>query len=119
MRKKIWRIMPPSTSTSHPKEIPNSRIQKNIQPPLACEKAVIVSSENYLYLFGGYGPAPQQLELYPVEPLFVLDPLSSWNQPRGWNANLYRYCVDTENWEWLRCRGHGPEPRAGKLNANF
>ena len=108
--------MPASNSTNNARENSISRTRKNSQPPLACEKAIMAFSKNYLYVFGGYGPAPEQFQNYPVEPLFELDPLSSWAQPQGWNANLYRYCVETENWEWVKCRGQYPEPRAGKLN---
>ena len=95
----------------------NSNIRKGckLRPPIGCEKATMLIYGAYLYLFGGYGPAPEQFHNYPVEPLFELDPSSSWSNPQGWNANIYRYCIEKESWEWILCKGQHPSPRCGKL----
>ena len=92
----------------------NQQKSHNAEPPIPSEKSALVACGEYLYLFGGYGPAPEQFHNYPLEPLFDLDPSSSWSHPQGWNANVYRYCIKTESWEWIPCKGQHPSPRCGK-----
>ena len=112
MKNKIWRLMPTCGKSYN---IHTTPARKNkIEPPIACEKAILIAYGPYVYLFGGYGPAPEQFHNYPVDPIFELDPSSSWSYPQGWNANVCRYCVETECWEWIACKGQHPTARCGK-----
>ena len=115
MRKKLWRLMPAFEELNRLETQSFDRRKPKSQPPIPCEKSILVAYGKYLYLFGGYGPAPEQFHNYPVEPIFEINPLSSWSDPQGWNANVYRFCVDTESWEWIKCKGQLPDPRAGNI----
>ena len=113
MRKKIWRLMSPLADVTRVDTQLLDRRNSQSESPIPCEKSILVAHGTYLYLFGGYGPAPEQYRNYPVEPIFEVDMLSSRSNTQGWNANVYRFCVDTERWEWIKCKGHLPDPRAG------
>ena len=113
MQNKSWCLMPAFGKRNGAWETSISQHKTKNEPPISCEKAVMVAYGKYLYVFGGYGPAPEEYKNYPVKPVFELDQSSSWNHPQGWNSNVYRYCVETENWEWVKCRGQQPTPRAG------
>ena len=115
MRKKMWRLMPAFADVNRLETRTVERRNSKSEPPMPCEKSILVAHGKYLYLFGGYGPAPEQFHNYPIDPIFIINPLSSWSDPQGWNANLYRFSVDTECWEWIKCKGQLPDPRAGKI----
>ena len=82
--------MPSSGNTNQGSSNLLPGVQRHIEAPIACEKAIMVSHEDYLYVFGGYGHAPEQLRNYPLDPIFDLDPSSSWSWQRGWYANTNR-----------------------------
>ena len=114
MKRKTWRLMQKAEKRCDQFTHSNQRKNHNDEPPIRCEKSALLAYGEYLYLFGGYGPAPEQFHNYPVEPLFDLDPSSSWSHPQGWNANVYRYSIRSETWEWIPCKGQRPSPRCGK-----
>ena len=116
MRKKTWRLLPVSGRKDDLKGHQRCRNERNNVPPLPCEKSLMKSYKNYLYVFGGYGPSPEQYHNYPADSVFELDETSPWAFPHGWNANVYRYCIENESWEWVKCKGQYPEPRAGMSN---
>ena len=116
MRKKTWRLLPVCGRKDGLKGDQICRNKRKNDPPLPCEKSLMKSYKNYLYVFGGYGPAPEQYHNYPADSVFELDETSSWAFPHGWNANVYRYCIENESWEWVKCKGQYPEPRAGMSN---
>ena len=114
MKNRKWRLMPIFGTSRNENTISKSQKYCKVEPPIACEKASLLAYGPYLYLFGGYGPAPEQFHNYPVDPIFDLDPTSSWGHAQGWNANVYRYCIETESWEWIHCKGQHPSARCGK-----
>ena len=116
MRKKTWRLLPARGRKDDLKDDQRCRNKRKNDPPLPCEKSLMKSYKNYLYVFGGYGPSPEQYHNYPADSVFELDETSSWALPHGWNANVYRYCIENESWEWVKCKGQYPEPRAGMSN---
>lgn len=77
MKNRKWRLMPMFGTSRNEFTISNSQKYCKVEPPIACEKASLLAYGPYLYLFGGYGPAPEQFHNYPVDPIFDLDPTSS------------------------------------------
>ena len=119
IRKKTWRLLSVSVRKVDLKGDQRCRNERKNNPPLPCEKSLMKSYKNYLYLFGGYGPSPEQYHNYPADSVFELDETSSWAFPHGWNANVYRYCIENESWEWVKCKGQYPVPRAGTSTATI
>ncbi|KAG8304736.1 ubiquitin-protein transferase activity protein [Homalodisca vitripennis] len=72
------------------------------------------SGSAWLYFFGGFGPVGRCRNEFQI----VLEPtseLSPW--PTGWNNQLAVYNIELDCWEWPRCRGSIPAPRAAHAAA--
>jgi len=82
--------------------------------PVCCDKMAGWVYQDKLYFFGGFGPVARCRCEFQI----VLEPtseLSPW--PTGWNNQLAVYNIQTDSWEWPRCRGSIPAPRAAHAAA--
>ncbi|XP_046664923.1 kelch domain-containing protein 1-like isoform X2 [Homalodisca vitripennis] len=82
--------------------------------PVCCDKMAGWVYQDKLYFFGGFGPVGRCRNEFQI----VLEPtseLSPW--PTGWNNQLAVYNIELDCWEWPRCRGSIPAPRAAHAAA--
>ena len=77
-------------------------------------QACFYHHQGYLYTFGGYGDAPEPVTHYPLRPVFHGDPSTSYDWPRGWNANTCRFSIQSQEREWVKTKGQTPDSRSGK-----
>lgn len=86
-------------------------------PPLRADKLVAWPhrNTNKVYVFGGFGPLPDDKAVYPKQLSHVVDQYTvqfGRRHVRGWNNQLAALDVATLAWEWPRQTGTLPEPRA-------
>ncbi|XP_043228857.1 kelch domain-containing protein 2-like isoform X2 [Amphibalanus amphitrite] len=82
-------------------------------PPLACDKLVSWCYEGKFYLFGGFGPWPDDPGYY-RDVRLAAHP-GAMREDRCWNDQLVR--LADGRWEWPETRGDRPTPRAAHAAA--
>ena len=76
--------------------------------PLARDKSKLVGYHDYLYFYGGYGKCPAENQY--VKAKYDLDPDSTYQEPKVWYGDLWRFHLKDKKWEFLK---NGPSPRCG------
>ena len=86
------------------------RIETKGTPPFKCDKLVSWSFNKLVYVFGGFGP--KKPEVLSKNVSFITDDNYDLITSRGWNNQLVIFNPETDTWNWPRCKGPVPEPRA-------
>ena len=112
-----------------------TRLSPAGDPPLRCDKTACWSDDDKVYIFGGFGPPPSNIQLKKQGSLFQFceDPSSSGIHEkyfiekifhlvlfdsgfsvftRGWSNQLVCYNTSSNRWEWPLTSGVPPSPRA-------